>query len=191
MELIQLTQGFTAIVDADCLPMLLDHHWHVSKKNGRPVAQTSIKNPLTGKFRSVMMHRLLIDAPYGALVDHKNGNTLDNRLANLRLATPTQNSRNRSPACVSGYTGVRGAIGGWVAMISPDGLDINLGTHPTLEIAAAAYNAAAEMIYGEFAKPNPVAKVDGILDQIVSKKRASVARLLKEINILEGVVNAG
>ena len=43
----------------------------------------------------VRLHRLIMNAPDGLLVDHKNGDSLDNRRANLRLATHSQNQCNK------------------------------------------------------------------------------------------------
>ena len=43
----------------------------------------------------VRLHRLIMDAPDGLLVDHRNGDSLDNRRSNLRLATHSQNQCNK------------------------------------------------------------------------------------------------
>lgn len=87
-------------------------------------------------------------------VDHINGNTADNRLSNLRLATNQQNAANqRTPKNnTSGTKGVSARNGRWVAGIKIDGVRIHLGTFNTRELAAAAYAAAASSAFGSFAR---------------------------------------
>lgn len=58
--------------------------------------------------QTVILHRFIIDAPKGQMVDHINHDTLDNRRENLRLVTHTENQQNRQgPTCKS-KSGVRG-----------------------------------------------------------------------------------
>lgn len=111
------------------------------------------------------LHRIVMDAPDGVLVDHQNGNTLDNRRANLRLATFQENSRNRAPdkrPQTSRFKGVHLRGDGacrrkrWRARIR-DGQNktpIHLGYFDTEEEAAAAYDKAAKELHGEFARLN-------------------------------------
>ena len=91
-------------------------------------------------------------------VDHKNGNKLDNRRDNLRLATRTQNQYNRGKNAnnTSGYKGVTVSPDKckWVARIRIDGVRQNLGTFDTKEEAALMYDIAAKKYQGEFAKLN-------------------------------------
>lgn len=88
-------------------------------------------------------------------VDHIDGNTSNNRLSNLRLATKSQNLANRGAPSVntSGFKGVAARLGGgWRARIRVDGKNIELGTFYTPEEAHAAYIAAAVHHFGEFAR---------------------------------------
>lgn len=57
--------------------------------------------------RTISLHRMLLNAPAGLEVDHANGNTLDNRRVNLRLATRYQNAQNRHGVPPNSNTGVR------------------------------------------------------------------------------------
>ena len=105
------------------------------------------------------LHRLLMDAPAGSLVDHINGDTLDCRRENLRFATPRQSVGNIKirKDNTSGYRGVtwhkRG--GKWNARIHNDGRVVSLGLFDDVEDAARAYDVAAREWFGpEFARLN-------------------------------------
>ncbi len=104
------------------------------------------------------MHRIIMNAPVGKQVDHINHNGLDNRKENLRLATPAQNQANQklSKANTSGFKGVSfdKKKKKWAAYIGKQSR--NLGRFLDIRDAARAYNDAAKLAYGEFAKLNPL-----------------------------------
>lgn len=87
-------------------------------------------------------------------VDHINGVRSDDRWANLRLATRSQNCANGKAKSGnrSGFKGVRRDKNRWVATIMVQGRSIYLGRHSTPEQAHAAYMKAAEKHFGEFAR---------------------------------------
>jgi len=91
-----------------------------------------------------------------ALVDHINGDRADNRWANLRLATYSQNLANQKikAANTSGFKGVSRirASGRWLASIKVHGKSYNLGSFRTPEEAHQAYCRAAEKAFGEYAR---------------------------------------
>lgn len=105
----------------------------------------------------VLLSREIMKPPPGFVVDHINGDILDNRRCNLRLATETQNRRNRKVQTntTAGYKGVTfdGRTKRWQARIHA-GSSINLGTYETAEKAARAYDAAAVEYHKEFARLN-------------------------------------
>lgn len=86
------------------------------------------------------------------LIDHINGNSADNRLCNLRLATPSQNSFNRGEQSTntSGHKGVWRKYRRWRADIWANGRKHGLGSYATKEEAAAAYQRAAQQLHGEY-----------------------------------------
>lgn len=89
-------------------------------------------------------------------IDHVNGQKSDNRFANLRLATNSQNQANRGLAQTntSGTTGVRFEEGRqkWRASITIRGTAINLGRFATKEEATAAYQTARNNAWGEYVR---------------------------------------
>jgi hypothetical protein len=103
--------------------------------------------------------------PRGFLIDHINGDKLDNRRANLRLATRSDNEANKRKRRTqaggkpsSSYKGVSKITDGrkkcWRATITQEHRHINLGTYYVEEDAAAAYDKAAVEYFGEFASIN-------------------------------------
>lgn len=156
-KLIPLTRGMYAIVNDDDYRPLVRWLWsaRLGAKNNQWYAMRV--NSHKGKNTAHYMHRHLLGLTKTnkVWVDHINGNGLDNRRKNIRVATYSQNMCNRgiSSANTSGYKGVyqRGDTGQWVAQITFDKKCKNLGSFPTKEEAAAAYSAAANVLHGEFA----------------------------------------
>jgi hypothetical protein len=121
-------------------------HWYAIRAEGWPNRKT------------IYLHRQILNAPAGTEVDHINGDTLDNRRENLRLATRAQNNQNRGARAgsSSGYKGVswNPDKGRWAAEIVANGKRTKLGCFADPKDAARAYDAAARQLHGEFAKTN-------------------------------------
>lgn len=110
--------------------------------------------------RSYRAHRLAWLYVHGTTppkaVDHINGRRDDNRISNLRLATPTENQHNKSYyGSRSGFKGVRVRPDGtYEAYIQPGGAFRHLGNFADARSAARAYDKAACDLFGAFAKVN-------------------------------------
>lgn len=153
---IPLTQGQYAIVDADDYYELIKYKWQACRSGNTYYARRMIYR--NGKRIVIHMHRIVLSAPGGMLVDHINGNGLDNRKVNLRLATPEQNSRNRCAmrGRSSKYKGVRydrsrKIYRVWIRL---NGKEVCLGRFKDEVEAAKAYDRAARKYHGEFARLN-------------------------------------
>jgi AP2 domain-containing protein len=152
--LVPLTKGLVAIVDEADMPLISAIAWKAEDHAG---CRYAAYNEYIGNYRQrkVYMHRLIIGAGKNQRVDHRNGNGLDNRRSNLRIATVGQNAANRAAYSKTGYKGVHvKPSGNFHASISKDKRTIYLGTFPTPEEAARAYDVAAISLHGEFARLN-------------------------------------
>jgi len=149
-----LSNGGFAIVDEEDYDRIKHLPWHQHK--GYAVYSTTHAG---GKRESGRLHRIIMNAPKGVLVDHKDGNRLDCRKDNLRLCDDLGNARNAAKRKdnTSGFKGVtlHKDTGKWQASIQINtGIPKYLGLFKTPEEAAAVYDAACLKYHGEFAKPN-------------------------------------
>ncbi len=84
-------------------------------------------------------------------IDHVNRERSDDRLANLRIATRSQNCANRDPWAKSGAWGVRYRYGKWQAYAPVDGQQRSLGTFASKQAAVMVATAARRKLHGDFA----------------------------------------
>jgi hypothetical protein len=146
-----------AEVDEEDLDLLAQHSWRLKGKAPNLYAQASING------HEVLMHRLILNAQSGRVVDHRNHNGLDNRRENIRLCSQQQNQFNRRKAAKtrSGLKGVvymqpvgrRGNTTPWRAQATLNGRTVSLGRYATPEAAHAVYRHFIETHHGQFACP--------------------------------------
>lgn len=145
--------GKFAIVDSEDFDFISQWNWRLSI--GYAVRQIYKKG---SKVVTILMHREINKTPTGFVTDHINGNKLDNRKANLRTCTDSQNLANRDKTSLnkSGYKGVRfhKVDRKWRAQIKVKGKQSHLGNFLSPVDAARAYDEAAIIQFGEFAKLN-------------------------------------
>lgn len=154
---IELQYGGVCEVDVSDLPLLSNYHWRLirsSKQDRKGYAASKYK--VDGGYAFVLMHRLLMDAPKGLDVDHIDGNGINNRRGNLRLATRSQNLANQKigRANKSGHKGVSwdSERQKWTAKVMQHGKTYNLGRFKHIDDAAAAYLDFAKQRFSEFAR---------------------------------------
>ncbi len=148
---IALTKGKFAIVDAADYEWLSQYKWHL-------VAPGKLYAGRKENGKTIYMHREIMQPPPGMMIDHINGNGLDDRRANMRACTNQQNMRNLRKRC-SGSSIYKGVYYDkrrrtWYARICHNSKSIHLGTFPTEIEAARAYDRAARELFGEFARLN-------------------------------------
>ena len=140
--------GGAFLFDAADLPLIRAHTWHHGKR-GYPA--THIRG------HTIVLHRIMFPDIDGE-IDHINGNKLDNRRSNLRIATHQQNAFNqkRRLTNTSGYIGVSPISGqnAFEAYIHHSGKKHHLGTFADAKQAARTRDAVAKMVFGEYARLN-------------------------------------
>jgi len=158
MREVSLTQGEVALVDDEEYDRVMAAGpWHLTSTSSTGIhyAQHTGSRP---RMTALLMHRLILNTQPGQGVDHVNGDGLDNRHVNLRLATKAQNQANtaKRPGYTSCYKGVYwdSRRGLWYAHIKLDQRTHFLGRFDSEEDAAGAYDVAARMYFGEFARTN-------------------------------------
>lgn len=154
---IPLPCGRVALIDEQDAVAVRGYSWWANPK--RSNIYVSTQAPRCGGRRPLIyLHRLIMAPPPGLVVDHIDGNGLNNLRNNLRLCSPSENCINRRIGKnAAGYKGVRpmsGAVGRFYAHITRDRTLYYLGAFATAEQAARAYDAAAIELHGAFARLN-------------------------------------
>jgi hypothetical protein len=152
---IRLANGSYVLVDNADLDLLNRFTW-VYQSSGYASAQTGGRK----NRKTFLMHRLLTEAPDDCVVDHKNGNKLDNRRSNLRVTSSSNNLANSKirKDNSSGYKGVylHTKNKNWIARIQRNNKMVHLGSFDNPHDAARMYNFWAKDMFGEYARLNVI-----------------------------------
>lgn len=157
---IPLTQGYEAVVDAADVSLVGSFNWYAEiekRPDGSIKAVYAVRKrrDANGVQKGERLHRVILGAAPGLEVDHRDGNGLNNKRSNLRIATTAQNQRNQRISSVntSGYKGVtwHSQRGKWQAQIKINGKVKYLGCFTSALDASAAYQSAAVDAFGEWA----------------------------------------
>lgn len=151
---IDLGRGYSTTVDSHTLPMLGSLRWkaQVHAKRGKIYAVAYANGT------NFYMHRLLLGAQPGQKGDHRDGDGLNNRMDNLRIATISQNRANCGPR-VDGGSGLKGVTWHkssrkWLAGVTKARVKYYLGLFRDKQRAALAVDRASLALWGEFAGLN-------------------------------------
>jgi hypothetical protein len=103
--------------------------WRLVRPKGRLYVNSATSRPVV---KQIYLHRFIVGAQPGEVVDHINHNTLDNRRANLRRCSQAVNGLNRRGPTSNSTSGVRGVIldarsGKWLARVTISNKQIWLG----------------------------------------------------------------
>lgn len=151
---VPLTKGHLAIIDSADVNLIVSYHWHAKEKffsDGRLKCVYAVSRY---RNKSTYLHRIILDCQDGLLVDHIDGDGLNNKRSNLRIATHSENSRNQRYR-TDNKSGVKGVAfhkdtGKWQAFIRVGNKQRHLGLFANKENAAIARASASSMHYGEF-----------------------------------------
>lgn len=158
MKKIKLTRGKFATVDDDDFKFINQYKWHAHKHGNTFYA---IRGEwVNGKVKSIRMHREIMKAKPGEIIDHKDCNGLNNQKSNLRFCTHSENMRNRTSHknSTSKYLGVYfdKSRNKYRATIYINKKNVCLGRFDDEISAAKAYNHCALIQHGEFARLNKI-----------------------------------
>lgn len=155
---IPLTQGKVAVIDFEDFEKVRGLKWCAVNQHGCWYAMRHGPT-IRGKRVTIYLHRMIFSESANKTVDHKDGDGLNNRRENLRIATQRQNTQNRhrkKTDASSKYKGVywhtRDLV--WGAQIETSEKNLYLGSFNSEEEAARAYDTKARELFGEFAAPN-------------------------------------
>lgn len=155
--------GYPVLLDDADLLLLAGWQLKIVAPDGTPRV-IAVRGP-----ERAWLSRLLLTPPQHLVVDHINGNPLDNRRANLRIISQGDNARNtaRRKDSRQPYKGITRHRRRWRARISAGGREIHLGLFATAEAAACAYDAAARLL-------SPYARVNFGEDECLQHEYAAV-----------------
>jgi hypothetical protein len=147
VRLIPLTKNFSAKVDDSIYDYLMKWKWHYN------CGYAERKEYRNGKQYHIQMHRVIL--PIKGLVDHINGDTLDNRKSNLRISNHSTNAMNmRKHKGASVYKGVSREGNIWRTQIWKDNKKVFSVSTKEERHAALVYDLNAPALFGEYARLN-------------------------------------
>lgn len=152
MKEISITKNKVALVDDADFPSVSCHRWHQKKSKNITYARALFNG------HRVSMHRFILIVPKNLVVDHINGNGLDNRRSNLRICTQSQNMMNqkRHHDSKSSYKGIWFSrdTKKWGVRIKAYGKRHYAGLFGTAVEAAKVYDFLASQFFGSYANLN-------------------------------------
>lgn len=155
-----LSDGSIALIDDDDYQKASLLCWRASSRRTVTYARAYVRGSGRKNCKRVYLHRYLLELSPGFDVDHINGNGLDCRRTNMRVATKQQNRMNEG--CCRKHSSIYKGVHWhrqtqlWRADIGYNGKTLTLGHFKIERDAAAAYDLAAIRLFGDFARTNIV-----------------------------------
>jgi hypothetical protein len=159
--ILELTRGYRTTIDANMYNLIRPHRWHVMTSNNKQYAihtKRINKDVNHGKNKCIMMHRLIMGVKEynGTVIDHIDGDGLNNRKSNLRVCTHSENHMNQKVR-INSFTGLKGVFydkrrNYYYSSIIVNSKCIYLGSFESPDMAKKAYDNAAIKHFGEFFK---------------------------------------
>jgi hypothetical protein len=163
--IINLTQGKVCVIDDQDYEIIRKWKWYAQGNGGNFYARTNVTTYVNGERKQLglQMHKLIMSPPPSYVVDHIDGDGLNNTRKNLRLVLAIDNRKNSTKRKgKSPYKGVtkssRGVSKPWTASIRINKKLHYLGRYACQIDAARAYDKAAQAAFGEFARCNFIGK---------------------------------
>lgn len=159
MKKIKLTRGIFAMVDDEDYDAINKHKWHAAKTSiGTFYARRNSTKNESEKRKTIRMHNQITGFK---MLDHIDGNGLNNQKSNLRECTHSQNMSNRKSYNKTGLKGVSfnktiNGVDYYHARIKHNGKEYYLGYSSSPKECARMYNDAAVKYFGEFACLNKI-----------------------------------
>ena len=157
---VTLTKGYTCKVDLCDYDLVKDYNWWALEKHDAYGSVSCVYAMRTlcrnGAKKNQRMHRILTNADDDVMVDHRDGDGLNNTRQNLRFATRSQNQQNKGPQ-KSNKTGVKGVYfckirKKYRATINANKKFYDLGRYEKIEDAEKAYIKAMNLLHQEFGR---------------------------------------
>jgi hypothetical protein len=163
-----IIKGYPVIIDEEDLAKVEGFTWRAHKIKDQPWL-IYFRSYTTGSHttrKEVLLHRLIAGGFHkdGIVIDHRDGDTLNNCKTNLRRCTTSQNTSNarKMTGKSSPYKGVTldAKTGKWKVTITHKGVSEHLGYFTDIILAARTYNNRAQVLFKEFARLNPLPEED-------------------------------
>lgn len=152
---IPLTRGLFAKVDEEDFDWLIKFSWQAHERHDKRCFYATSRG-------GIRMHRLIMDCPEDFIVDHINGNGLDNRKCNLRIGSQSLNSVNRKQTPGPYLRGARKKKNRWQAYIKIHGVQESIGYFGNEQEAHQAYLKRANDLYGHWM---PLPFIEGVKNE--------------------------
>lgn len=151
---VPLTKGYEAVIDAADVRLVEGRNWCASVMGRSIYAHNTLYTRV--KPQKFIMHRVIIGATSSQIVDHIDGNGLNNMRSNLRTATHAENLRNQRTS-TRNTSGIKGVIwdkqrGKWKAQITLSGKKHYLGLFENMDDAAQAYARGSASLHQAFGR---------------------------------------